>query len=165
MRIRRAEPRDLDAIVAIEDTSFTAAWSRSALAGELAEDPRRLAVVAEEDEEVIGYAFVWIVADELHLVSLAVAPGRRRQGIASAMMGHLLQSEQTRSASIMTLEVRASNEPALALYRRWGFLEVAIRPRYYPDDKEDALVMLKVLRPPDQEGSIGLRPGPGRTTD
>jgi ribosomal-protein-alanine N-acetyltransferase len=155
IRIRRGAPADLDRVVEIENHSFTHQWSREALASELVRHPRRLplvAVDADQDDRVVGYALVWIVAEELHIVNLAVDPDRRREGIASALMDEILGGDAGRSAGVVTLEVRAGNEAAIALYRRFGFYEVAMRPRYYPDDGEDAVVMLKPLRP---RGDVG----------
>ena len=133
-------------MVKIESQNFTAAWNENALADELAKHPRRFPLVAVEAEELVGYAFTWVIADELHLVSIAVEATHQRRGIARLLMQSLLGSDVAQNATVMTLEVRAGNEAALGLYREFGFLEVAIRPRYYPDNHEDAVVMLKPLR-------------------
>jgi ribosomal-protein-alanine N-acetyltransferase len=89
----------------------------------------------------------WGVADEIHLVTIAVEPEMRRRGIASVLLNSLLDSDLARDKRLVTLEVRAGNTAAIELYRRYGFREVALRPRYYPDNHEDALVMLRELRP------------------
>ena len=159
--IRPAVPGDLEAILAVERASFPAPWSRDAIAAELHDDPRRMPLVAVEHAAVVGFALVWVIADELHLVNLAVLPDHRRRGIAQLLLDAVLDSEAGHRAAIMTLEVRVGNEAAIAFYRRNGFVDVAFRPRYYPDTHEDALVMLKQLRRPD-EGPQGPRPGPGR---
>jgi ribosomal-protein-alanine N-acetyltransferase len=159
--IRPAALGDLEAILAVERASFPVPWSRDAIAAELHEDHRRMPLVAADDGTIVGFALVWVIADELHLVNLAVLPDHRRRGIAQRLLDAVLDSEPGRRAAIMTLEVRVGNEAAIAFYRRNGFVDVAFRPRYYPDTHEDALVMLKQLRPPD-EGPQGPPPGPGR---
>lgn len=148
VRIRPAVLGDLDALVDLERAAFADPWSRESLRTELAGDSRRMPLVACDGDDLVGVALIWVVADELHLVSLAVRPDRRREGIAQALLDAALASEAGRRASIMTLEVRAGNAGAIALYRRNGFVDVALRPHYYPDTDEDALVMLKSLRSP-----------------
>lgn len=146
LRTRRAVPADLPRVMAIERASFSAPWSEDSIAVELASgDPRRLPWVAELDGDIVAFALVWVVADELHLVSFAVDPAMRRRGIGQLLLDTVLDTPEAKRASIMTLEVRASNHAALALYRRNGFLDIALRPRYYPDTDEDAVVMLKPL--------------------
>jgi [ribosomal protein S18]-alanine N-acetyltransferase len=146
LRTRRAVPADLPRVMAIERASFSAPWSEDSIASELAAgDPRRLPWVAELDGVIVAFALVWVVADELHLVSFAVDPAMRRRGIGQLLLDAVLDTPEAKRASIMTLEVRATNRAALALYRRNGFLDIALRPRYYPDTDEDAVVMLKPL--------------------
>ncbi len=158
--IRFACPADLPRLVEMENAIFTAPWSPTAIAAELIVDPGRLALVAEIGDEVVAYAFVWRVVDEIHLVSLAVDDRHRRQGIADRLLRTLLRHEFARHTRAMTLEVRASNEAALSLYRRHGFAEVAIRRGYYPDNREDAVVMVKLLK-----GSAPQAPQPPRSHD
>ena len=151
VRIRPAVLGDLDALVELERAAFADPWSRESLRTELAGDSRRMPLVACDGDEVVGVALIWVVADEMHLVSLAVHPARRREGIAQALLDHALASDAGRRAAIMTLEVRAGNEGAIALYRRNGFVDVALRPHYYPDTDEDALVMVKPLDSPGSQ--------------
>lgn len=152
LEIRAASPADLDVIEAMERRIFTSPWSREALRPELEPKADRLGLVATMGDRPVGYALIWVVADELHLVTLGVEAGFRRRGVARALLHALMKQEKTRGARLLTLEVRASNEAALAFYRSEGFRAVALRPRYYPDNKEDAIVMLKelaALRPPE----------------
>ncbi|HKK71729.1 MAG TPA: ribosomal protein S18-alanine N-acetyltransferase [Candidatus Krumholzibacteria bacterium] len=158
---RPATRGDLEAILAVERASFPAPWSRDALAAELQGDPRRMPMVAVHAGKVVGFALVWVIADEVHLVNLAVLPDHRRRGIAQQLLDAVLDTEAGRRAAIMTLEVRVGNDEAIAFYRRNGFVDVAFRPRYYPDTHEDALVMLKPLR--ERRADPGGRgSGPGR---
>lgn len=150
MTIRRAATDDLEALHAIERACFDDPWSMAMLASELDDDPRRLPLVAVADDAIVGFALFWVIVDEIHLVNVAVAPDCRRRGIAQQLLDHLLASPAGRAAAILTLEVRISNEGAIAFYRRNGFVDVALRPRYYPDTGEDALVMLKTLDSTDR---------------
>jgi ribosomal-protein-alanine N-acetyltransferase len=143
MKLRRATLADLDTLEQLERAVFRVPWSRQSLAAELDGRPGRIALIALDDFGVVsGFAFGWRVADELHVVSVAVADSRRRQGIGRALMVGLIESPEAAGAVIATLEVRAGNEAAQALYRSFGFRPIALRPRYYPDNQEDAVVML-----------------------
>lgn len=149
-RHRPAVPADLPQVMEIERASFPTSWSEDSVAAELdSDDPSRMPWVTEVDGRVVAFALVWVVADELHLVSFAVDPAFRRQHIGQRLLDAVLASPQAQRASIMTLEVRATNAAALSLYHRNGFVDIALRPRYYPDTDEDAVVMLKPLRPVD----------------
>ncbi len=143
--IRPARPEDLSEIERIEELCFPVPWSKASIEAELAPDSRRLALVIDAGDRLLGFAFVWVIADELHLVSLAVDPSARRQGWGQALLDAILDFGEARGAALVTLEVRISNQAARALYRGNGFLEVALRPRYYPDSGEDAVVMVKPL--------------------
>lgn len=145
--IRHGVLADLDSIEALERRAFTLPWSRESLRVEIGGGENRICLIAELDGALVGYTMFWGVADEIHLVTIAVEPEMRRRGIASALLNSLLDSDLARDKSLVTLEVRAANTAAIELYRRYGFREVALRPRYYPDNQEDALIMLRELRP------------------
>ena len=119
---------------------------------ELVEDGRHQPVLALLDGEPVGFALVWVIADERHLVNFAVEPRHRRAGIGRQMLSGVVERAREEGARMITLEVRSTNEAALALYRDFGFIEVALRPRYYPDTREDAVIMLLELPQPG-EGS------------
>ncbi len=95
---------------------------------------------------VVGMIVVWMVLDEAHIATLAVDPQYRGLGVASRLLETSLQAAMQRNASQATLEVRAGNQAALALYRRFGFEVVGRRPRYYKDNNEDALIMTRDLK-------------------
>jgi len=152
-KIRRGAMVDLDFIAGLERDAFLTPWSRQALRVELEEAPDRLALIAEVDGEPRGYAFVWIVADELHVVNIAVHPAQRRRGLGRLLMEEILEKGQSMGSKLVTLEVRMGNEAARALYSEMGFVEVAIRPNYYPTDREDALVMIRELSPAKGQSS------------
>ena len=142
---RRAGPADLEVVAAIERECFRIPWSEDALRPELADDGRHLPLIAEVEGEAAGFALVWVVADELHLVNFAVRPALRRRGIGRALLAEVLDRARERDLRRVTLEVREGNEAARALYREFGFVEIALRPAYYPDTREDAVIMLREL--------------------
>lgn len=138
-----ATAADLDAIDEISRHSFKSAWPRQSFVDELERAHGRLIVA--RDRDVLGYLNYWLVADEVHLLAIATHPDARRRGIAARLMQHLV--EAARDARVVTLEVRASNRPAIALYERFGFAAAATRRGYYGADNEDALVMLRSRGP------------------
>jgi [ribosomal protein S18]-alanine N-acetyltransferase len=131
---------DLDVIDEISRHSFKTPWPRKTFEEELSRAHARLDL-ARRGGDVLGYLNYWLVADEVHLLAIATHPDARRGGIGYALMRHLVDGARERNARLVTLEVRAGNEAALALYRRFGFEEIAKRRGYYGDDDEDAVVM------------------------
>jgi [ribosomal protein S18]-alanine N-acetyltransferase len=99
------------------------------------------------DGLVVAYCAVWMIFDELHINNLAVLPAWRRQEVASTLLTHVLEAGARAGAVRGTLEVRASNTPAIALYRRFGFEQRGRRLRYYTNPEEDALVLWREGRP------------------
>ena len=147
MKTRPMRVEDVDQVLAIERLSFPLPWSRESFIKEIREiDNSRLLVAAEDEEAragVMGYACWWEVADECHITNFAVAPAHRRKGVADFLLGRVLEDAKGRGLLRATLEVRLGNAAAIALYEKWGFTAAAMRPRYYPDNREDALVMWK----------------------
>jgi len=143
VRIERVtDERDLDAIVALEAQSFTNPWSRETLEWELHNsDVTFVYVLRGDDGQIVAFCVCWIVFEELHINTLAVAPAERRRGHATRLLRHVMAEAASRSATRATLEVRASNTAALALYERLGFRVAATRPRYYSQPEEDALIL------------------------
>ncbi len=105
------------------------------------EDERELPPPGERPELVTGVIGVWILADEAHIVTIAVRESYRRRGIAELLLILALQLAQAKGQALVTLECRVSNGPALALYDKYGFQKVGLRPRYYSDNHEDAYVL------------------------
>jgi ribosomal-protein-alanine N-acetyltransferase len=152
--VRPATPPDLEPILAIAAASTEAPqWSPSAYAPYLTPDPQssllRTAFIAVSAEEILAFAAatLLLVPDSAghqnlgQLDSLAVHPAARRHGLASALLRDLLAWACQNGARHFSLEVRASNAPALRLYRRLGFVQEDRRPRYYADPEEDALIL------------------------
>jgi [ribosomal protein S18]-alanine N-acetyltransferase len=137
--IEPATIADLDAIETIERHSFPRPWTRAMFEGELTREHSHLHVA--RDRSVIGFAVFLIVAGEVHIHSIATHPDHRRAGVGAQLLAHLLAIGRTTGATLATLEVRRGNLPAIAMYQRQGFETVTVRPGYYQDNSEDALVM------------------------
>jgi ribosomal-protein-alanine N-acetyltransferase len=139
---RLTDEGDLDAIVALEEQSFTNPWSRDTLVWELRNsDVTFLYVLRLDDRTPVAFCVCWMLLDELHVNPVAVAPAHRRQGLATRLLQHVLSEAAARGVTRATLEVRASNEAALRLYERLGFKVTARRPGYYTQPDEDALIL------------------------
>ena len=130
-------------VFAIECAVFPAPWSKDSFEEEITGSPTGRSWIAEVDGAVAGYLISWLVADELHIGNIAVAPELRAKGIGAALLEFALEHARESGVALATLEVRMSNDPAISLYHKFGFLDVAIRKGYYSDNGEDALVMLK----------------------
>jgi [ribosomal protein S18]-alanine N-acetyltransferase len=134
---------DLDAVMEIERTSFRAPWSRQVFAEELSRHFAFIDVLRWVDSgKVLAYCNYWRVADEVHILKVATHPDARQMGCASRLLEHILAFARRQPCRLVTLEVRRSNEPAQRIYRRFSFKAVGLRPNYYADDNEDAVVML-----------------------
>ncbi len=138
------EPMRVDDIAAVHDierASFSAPWPTYAFRQELESNRLARYLVARDGGRIVGYAGLWLMVDEAHITTFAVAPESRRQGIGERMLLELLQVSESVGAAVATLEVRVSNMPARRLYEKYGFRPVGVRPRYYTDNNEDALIM------------------------
>lgn len=124
----------------LERQCFSDPWTEAQLAGELDNELLSLSAAVGEDGTVLGYAEVRVILDEGTLERIAVAPRYRRQGIAEALLDAYIQYGREHLA-FLTLEVRAGNAPAIALYEKLGFREVGRRKNYYRAEHEDALLM------------------------
>lgn len=127
-------------IAALERACFSHPWSEDALRAELWNDSAVVIAAEGEDGTVLGYAGLQTVLDEGYINNVAVDPRFRRQGVAGQLVEAFLRFGAARLA-FLTLEVRASNAPAIALYEKYGFTQVGRRRDYYDDPREDALLM------------------------
>jgi ribosomal-protein-alanine N-acetyltransferase len=162
---------DLAAVHAIERASFAVPWPDDAYRNEIRTNRLASYVVARAGEEVVGFAGLWVMVDEAHITTFAVDPRWRRRGVGERMLLALLDLSVARRAREATLEVRLSNIPARKLYEKYGFRPVGIRPRYYSDNGEDALIMTTDPLASDEmrarverlRSALGARPveGPG----
>ena len=134
--------RDIDAIVALEQESFTNPWTRETLVWELTNsDVTRVYLVRDTADRAIAFCIAWVIFDELHINTLAVSPAWRRRGVATFLLEAVMAEAAQEGARRATLEVRASNAAALQLYARLGFAVKGTRPGYYTNPSEDALIL------------------------
>jgi [ribosomal protein S18]-alanine N-acetyltransferase len=143
VRIERVtDEGDLDAIVSLEMESFTNPWPRETLEWELRNsDVTYIYVLRLDHGSIAAFCVCWILFDELHINTLAVAPAERRRGLATLLLKHVMAEAAARYVNRATLEVRASNTAARKLYEGLGFRVTATRPRYYTQPDEDALIL------------------------
>ncbi len=145
LTIREAGLTDLKSVFAIEKESFPTPWSRWTFLAELNQSLGHFLVAGPPSPlpwELWGYIVFWLVADEMHLLNLAVHPEKRRRGVGRFLLQEALRRSRTLGAKAAWLEVRPSNIPALALYASFGFREVGRRPGYYQDTREDAILLV-----------------------
>jgi ribosomal-protein-alanine N-acetyltransferase len=133
---------DLDDVVALEQAVFSDPWQRSFFRADL-HRPDGLMLVAEQDGRLLGYAVAW-GGEETHIANLAVAPGERRQGIGTRLVGEVTEFARRVGAESLFLEVREGNTGAREFYRRLGFVPTFLRRGYYRDG-ESAVVMERDL--------------------
>jgi ribosomal-protein-alanine N-acetyltransferase len=140
--IASASEADLDAVMEIERLSFVTPWARQAFADDLGRPGAHLELLRDRPGgRAVGFCNYWRIADELHILNVAVHPDCRKQGHASALVRHILDVARQHKARVVSLEVRVSNQSAQSLYRKFGFREVGMRPKYYADNGENALLM------------------------
>lgn len=140
LRIERYEPADLDALMEIENLSFSAPWSRQSYE-ELWPLESVDIWVARLGTAFVGYMLVQHIGEEMELHTLGVRPEERRQGIARSLLEHMVGEARRLGVRRVFLQVRPSNAPARALYEAFGFRVVGVRHGYYRDNNEDALVL------------------------
>ncbi len=140
VRIAALASRHISRVVEIEKASQSCPWSEQSFSNEI-EAEQSIFIVAEVGTDVVGFAGQWLVVDEAHIITVAVDESHRRKGIARRLINELLSRALDSGATCATLEVRVSNAAAIALYESMGFQAAGHRKRYYPDNKEDAVVM------------------------
>ncbi|MCC3376599.1 ribosomal protein S18-alanine N-acetyltransferase [Cohnella sp. REN36] len=138
---------DIPAIVAIEQEAFTAPWTAEAFRNELVQNLFAKYMVMEQAGEVLGYGGMWLIVDEAHVTNIAVREAYRGRGLGERLLREMMKTAHFLGARRMTLEVRVTNERAQRLYRKLGFSPSGLRPGYYSDNQEDALIMWADLDP------------------
>lgn len=143
VQVRRAGAQEsLAGVAALQAESFYRPWGIEAIQRELRSNPvARLYLLESVPGRLLGFCACWLVAGELHINSLAIAPDARRQGYARQLLREVLAQSSAEGAEAATLEVRRSNTPAVALYRSLGFTVEGVRKDYYEQPREDALVL------------------------
>ena len=140
-----AKAEHADALEALEKQCFSVPWTKEQLLSQFTDD-RHEFIVAVKDDMVLGYVGMMVILDEGYISNVAFAPAFRRQGIADALICELIKRATAHALSFVTLEVRAGNKPAKALYEKHGFVPVGIRKKYYMSPVEDAILMTNFLK-------------------
>ena len=142
MMIVRMNESHVKAVAELEKICFSDPWSENSVASEL-KNKLALWLVAEEEGKVAGYIGSQTCTDESDVMNVAVHPDFRRRGIAETLVNALVEELRAIESRCLTLEVRASNVPAISLYEKLGFSEIGRRKNYYRNPREDALIMRK----------------------
>lgn len=142
MMIVRMNESHVSAVAELEKLCFSDPWSENSVASELT-NKLSLWLVAEDEGKVAGYVGSQTCCDETDMMNVAVHPDLRRKGIAEALVNALVEELKVIGSHCLTLEVRASNAPAIALYEKLGFAEIGRRKNYYRNPREDALILRK----------------------
>lgn len=129
-------------VAKLDTLCFAVPWSQSAFENEMSNNLACYHVL-EDNGQIIGYAGYWHVLNEAHITNIAVLPTCRRKGLGSKLLAYIIRDARQRGVDYMTLEVRVSNLSARRLYEKYGFQQAGIRPCYYSDNREDALIMTK----------------------
>ena len=140
-----ARPEHIPQIEAIEKACFSVPWTAEQIASQLRDGQHEFLAALDENGTVLGYVGMMTVLDEGYIANVAVDPAYRRQGIADRLIARLCEIAADRGLSFLTLEVRASNAPAISLYEKHGFVPVGLRKAYYERPREDALLMTKTF--------------------
>ena len=149
------EHHHLDGAAEVERVCFPTPWGREALRQELERGDTACYIVAQTPEgSVVGYAGMWTAFDQAHVTTIGVLPDWRRQHIGERMLVALIEESRRRGCKMMALEHRVSNAAAKPLYDKYGFVEDGIRPRYYRDTMEDAVV--RSIPSLDDEGFLKI---------
>ncbi|MEC4807057.1 MAG: ribosomal protein S18-alanine N-acetyltransferase [Jaaginema sp. PMC 1079.18] len=135
---------DLDAVVELDRVCLGGLWTKAGYQRELDSPNSELWAIArspQQPQSLIALGCFWAILEEAHITLLAVAPAYRRQGLGRLLLATLLQQAQKRGLERATLEVRCSNQAAIALYQKFGFKIAGTRKKYYQDNQEDALIL------------------------
>ena len=140
VKIEPMSSKDLPEVLAIEQQSFPLPYSENLFRMELELKIAHL-FVARQQQEILGYLDFWHVSREMNVISIATHPAARRRGVGAHLMTHLVNYGRTQQVEQIFLDVRESNQAAIALYKKFGFQAIDIRKGYYQDNEENALVM------------------------
>jgi len=134
VKIKKMTEKDIDQVLKIEKESFNSPWSRHSFLRDINDNSYSIYLTAQTEDKVVGYIGSWLLIDELHITNLAVAPEYRQQGIATKLLKkviNMVENDSSAQLSLITLEVRESNQAAIKLYQKLGFSRVKMRPNYY----------------------------------
>jgi len=148
VRVRRMQLQDVEQVSAIDGLSFSLPWPERSYRFEVTENGAARAWVAEVEGQLAGMLVLWLIVDEVHIGTIAVHPDFRQRGVAQRLLADALLAASEEGAVRVFLEVRRGNLAAQALYHKFGFVVDSVRPKYYRDNGEDALLMtLETLQP------------------
>ncbi|NLZ80792.1 MAG: ribosomal protein S18-alanine N-acetyltransferase [Clostridiales bacterium] len=142
INVRRMEENDLKEVYSLEKVVFTMPWSYKSFADTL-KLPNTIYLVAEKQGDIVGYIGIWKILDEGDVTNIAVRADSRNQGIGQLLISEAISIAKNDGIKDLTLEVRKSNQSAIFLYEKNGFENVGIRPGFYEQPKEDAIIMWK----------------------
>ena len=132
----------LDDVMVVEEKAYGPHhWSKESFFNELNSELAKYYCAFNEKGELTGYAGCWQILEEAHITNIAVSPDYRRQHIGEALLTTIIESSRKAMVKYITLEVRVSNAPAIALYEKYGFKSLGVRKGYYQNNDEDALIM------------------------
>ncbi len=139
---RRMTPEDVPFISRLEEETFSMPWSPESFLQMITKEDTRY-YVAEEGGHLLGGCGLWMIAGEGNITNVAVAKEARRRGVGTGLLTYLMQEGNREGVSAYTLEVRISNEAAIHMYEKLGFVSEGIRPNFYEKPTEDAMIMWK----------------------
>ena len=141
--LRKALLTDVEDFYKIEKACFNEPWSKNLIFESLLADNSYYEVI-QKDLDIIAVGGFEVIVGQAHIMTVAVLPEYRREGYADMLFSHLLQTLKENNINEVTLEVRVSNKPAIALYEKYGFKNYGVRKKYYVDNNEDAYIMWKI---------------------
>jgi len=136
---------DIEDVYIIESSSFPTPWSIESFYKEINENRLAHYYVVEDAGKIVAYGGMWVIIDESHITNIAVLPEYRGHGVGNILISGMVESARTMEVFNMTLEVRVTNESAIKLYEKHGFERSGVRPSYYKENNEDALIMWNKL--------------------
>lgn len=145
MIIREMTIEDIDQVIEIEKESFSTPWSRDAFINEIRDNVLAIYVVVEVDDKIVGYGGFWKILDEAHITNIAVKKEYRGKGVGDVIIIGIIDYCEKNNIPNITLEVRESNISAQNLYRKHKFTSYGVRPGYYTDNGEDAVIMWRKM--------------------
>ena len=140
LNVRRIKNTDVEAVAKLEKLYFTDAWSEKSIL-ESMQQPQAFILVAEEQDEIVGYCIVYFVLDEAEIARIAVEASRRKQGVGQELLRAACRTGIQQGVERLLLDVRESNAAAQRFYRAFGFVEDGIRKNFYDNPKEHAVLM------------------------
>jgi len=163
--IKPMQLADIPQVIAVEQAAYTMQWPQKAYEHELTQNKlahyfvlRTTLLTNSTESDLIGMAGFWLIADEAHISTIAVYPAWRRRGLGEWLLVNIIEDAQNLGAIVATLEVRPSNQAALALYQKYDFAEVGRRFHYYSDNNEDALILTTpLLASPEYQAMLAQR--------